>query len=303
VLISVIIPCYNVEQYIHECLASVIEQTHKNIEIICVDNNSTDNTWNVLIQLKEIYSYLTLEKELKPGACAARNKGLSIAKGEWIQFLDADDLLRKTKIEHQVSLIHDINEGFIAGAWSRREVNGVEKDIIQFNPDIFMAVFTSQSGNTCSNLWNKKDLISIGGWNETLKSSQEADLMMRLALRNKPFLIDREPLTIVRERENGQISQLNISENLKRFIEVRLDYLNEMEIKYPQVFLRVKNQLYSYLLAFVTKFYMYCPSEALSMYNNKIKSKLQINLKYKKTSFIKLIGLKLFVQLAKSENL
>jgi glycosyltransferase involved in cell wall biosynthesis len=300
-LISVIIPCYNVEQYIHECIESVIEQTHKNIEIICVDNNSTDNTWKVLIQLKEIYSHLILEKEFKPGACAARNKGLAIAKGEWIQFLDADDLLLKTKIQHQAGLIHDLNHGFIAGAWSRREVNGIEKDIIQFNTDIFMAVFTSQSGNTCSNLWNRKDLINIGGWNETLKSSQEADLMMCLALHNKPFLIDKDPLTIVRERENGQISQLNSSDNILRFIEVRLNYLDELQLKFPAVFLRLKNELYTYLLAFVIKLYGYSPEKALSIYNDQIKHHLELNSKYKKMTIIKLLGLKLFVQLTKSK--
>ena len=298
-LISIIIPCYNVEQYIQECIDSAVNQTYKNIEIICVDNNSTDNTWNFLIQLKEKYSQLILERELKAGASAARNMGLSIASGEWIQFLDADDLLLETKIEHQVRLINSKSEGFIAGAWRRREINGTEHDIIQLNPDIFVAVFKSQSGNTCSNLWNKKDLIKLGGWNEDLKSSQEADLMMRISLDNKSFLIDKELLTIIRERESGQISQLNSSDNLIRFVEVRLHYLNELENKMPEVFLRIKNECYSYLLAFLVKLYKYYPEKALAIYDTNLKSKLSIDLKHKKTSLVKLIGLKLFVQLSK----
>jgi glycosyltransferase involved in cell wall biosynthesis len=299
VLISVIIPCYNVEEYIEECIESVIKQTYKEIEIICIDNNSTDSTKDVLTKLKQKHTALIFEKEMTPGACAARNKGLSLAKGEWIQFLDADDLLLETKIEHQLKLIQGKSDGFIAGAWKKRLVNGNETDIVQFNPNIFSAVFTSQSGNTCSNLWKKENLIKIGGWNEALKSSQEADLMMRLALSNKLFLIDTVPLTIVRVRESGQISQLNVSDNLERFIEVRLSYLQELESMFPQVFLSIKNELYSYLLAFVIKLYKYFPEKALGIYNNKLKQKLQINLKYKKTTFIKLVGFKVVAQLSK----
>ena len=138
-LVSVIIPCYNVEKYIEECIESVVSQTYNNLEIICVDNNSTDKTWNILCQIKEKYPIL-LEKELKAGAGAARNKGLSIAKGDWIQFLDADDLLLPQKIEHQISLVQDNNVGFVAGAWKNRALNGVEKNIIQLNKNIFIAV-------------------------------------------------------------------------------------------------------------------------------------------------------------------
>ena len=83
-LVSVIIPCYNVEHYIEECLNSVFDQTYKNIEVICIDNNSTDGTWNLLQTLKGVHENLFIEKELKPGANAARNKGLGLSKGETI---------------------------------------------------------------------------------------------------------------------------------------------------------------------------------------------------------------------------
>lgn len=109
-LISIIIPAYNVEVYIKECIHSAFAQTHKPIEVICIDNNSTDNTWQKLKQLHEKYPSLLIDKELKPGAPAARNKGLALSKGEWIQFLDADDLLLPEKIEHQAKLLQNKNE-------------------------------------------------------------------------------------------------------------------------------------------------------------------------------------------------
>src|SRR5690554_4070958 len=109
-LISIIIPSYNVEDHIEKCVHSAFAQTHKPIEVICIDNNSTDNTWQKLKQLQEKYPSLLIDKELKPGAPAARNKGLALSKGEWIQFLDADDLLLPEKIEHQAKLLQNKNE-------------------------------------------------------------------------------------------------------------------------------------------------------------------------------------------------
>ena len=109
-LISIIIPAYNVEVYIEECIHSAFAQTYNPIEVLCIDNNSTDNTWQKIKQLQETYPSLLIEKELKPDATAARYKGLSLSKGEWIQFLDADDLLLPEKIEHQAKLLQNKNE-------------------------------------------------------------------------------------------------------------------------------------------------------------------------------------------------
>ena len=101
-LVSVVIPCYNVETYIEECLESVLKQTYSEIEIICIENNSEDRTLEKLIQFKDRFpDKIIVDHETKKGAAAARNKGLSLVRGNWIQFLDADDLLMPNKIEHQ----------------------------------------------------------------------------------------------------------------------------------------------------------------------------------------------------------
>ena len=105
-LVSVIIPCYNVAPYLKECLDSVLAQTYEPLEIVCVDNNSSDNTKEVLDQLRDSHN-LIIDEEKNPGACAARNKGLAVCKGEWVQFLDADDLLLADKIETQINAINN----------------------------------------------------------------------------------------------------------------------------------------------------------------------------------------------------
>lgn len=232
-LISIIIPCYNVEDYVEECVNSAFAQTYPNIEVICVDNNSSDSTWKKLELLKQKHPNLIISKELKPGAPAARNKGISLAKGEWFQFLDADDLILPNKIEHQVKLINS-NSSFIAGACIKRDINGNETSIYPQSDNPFKSLFITQLGNTCSNLWNQCYIHKINGWDEALKSSQEADLMFRLLQINQEVIIDNQPLTIVRERASGQISQSNHTEKWLRYFNKRQEIVAWLQQNRPQ---------------------------------------------------------------------
>jgi len=203
--VSVIIPCFNVADYIEECVASVMAQTHSPIEVICIDNNSSDNTLKKLKSLKEKHPELIIDVEPEAGANAARNKGLSLATGEWIQFLDADDLLLEDKIAHQVALTNadaSAKKSFIAAAYTKRAVDGLEKKVLPSKQDKHIAVFTNQAGITSGNLWNRNTLLAVDGWNEELRSSQEADLMMRLVLEGGSLIIDDSPKTIIRDKNN-----------------------------------------------------------------------------------------------------
>lgn len=90
--ISVIIPIYNREKYIEECIESIKKQTIREIEIICVDDGSTDSSVNVIQEMQKIDDRIILIKQSHIGAGAARNKGIEAATGEYIAFLDSDDL-------------------------------------------------------------------------------------------------------------------------------------------------------------------------------------------------------------------
>lgn len=226
-LVSVVIPCYNVEDYIEECIHSAFAQTHKPIEVICIDNNSTDNTWQKVKQLQETYPSLLIDKELKPGAPAARNKGLALSKGEWIQFLDADDLLLPEKIEHQVHLIKNKPEVcFIAAAFRKKHINGQSTISIPKQDHPFKSLFTTNLGITSSNLWNKTYINQINGWDEGLRTSQEADLMFRILKFNEHVVLDSIPLTIIRERPTGQISKQYGGDGWRIYFFKRLEILN-----------------------------------------------------------------------------
>jgi glycosyltransferase involved in cell wall biosynthesis len=302
-LVSVIIPCYNVREFVTECVESVLNQTYKDIEIICIDNNSNDETWDFLEKLNDKYSQLIIDKELKPGAPAARNRGLALAKGEWIQFLDADDLLMRTKIEQQIKLIQlncKSNIAFISAACKRVNLKGSEKIMSDIEPNVFLAPFVNRCGNTCSNLWKRENIMSIGEWSEDIKSSQETDLMMRLILNNYTYICDSEPLTIIRERTSGQISQRNPSEKWKLYIDVRLKYIVNLKGKFPDEYLKIHGILYDFLMVSVITLGKYDRVAAEYYYKTFIKknwnSSYAFGFNRLKVALVKVFGVKILIR-------
>lgn len=89
--VSVIIPVYNAEKYLKECLESIINQSLKEIEIICIDDGSTDRSLEILREYEQKDNRVIVLQQKNSGAGIARNKGLKIAKGEYLSFLDSDD--------------------------------------------------------------------------------------------------------------------------------------------------------------------------------------------------------------------
>lgn len=104
--VSVIIPVHNSEKYIQECINSVINQTYKNLEIIIIDDKSTDNSVNIIKNIKDKRIKL-IELSINSGAAIARNKGIEASTGDYICFLDSDDYWKLKKIEKQVKYIKD----------------------------------------------------------------------------------------------------------------------------------------------------------------------------------------------------
>lgn len=97
--VSVIIPAYNIEDYIGECLESIIGQTLKNIEIICINDGSADSTLCILEEYSKRDSRIKVLSQENGGQSSARNKGLDIAAGEYVYFMDGDDILESFALE------------------------------------------------------------------------------------------------------------------------------------------------------------------------------------------------------------
>ncbi|MFN6039938.1 MAG: glycosyltransferase family 2 protein, partial [Bacteroidota bacterium] len=161
-----------------DCIQSVLKQDYKNIEVILVDNNSTDGSRNIARYFCSGYENIILTNEIKQGAPAARNKGLALARGELIQFLDSDDLIDPKKISHQVKIFKQYpNLDFIYADYRVQKKDANFYNVNMINDDCWYALLKTRLGCTCSNLWRTSAVKNIGGWNENLSSSQEYDLM------------------------------------------------------------------------------------------------------------------------------
>lgn len=247
-LISVIIPCYNSAATIERAVNSVFSQTWKNWELILVNNNSEDHTQNILtdIQLSNPDKKITVLEEFKKGAPAARNKGLSKAKGEWIQFLDADDELHPDKLTQQISEINDTTDAIYSPYQSIK--NDLVRSHSVIKNDIWEALMMSKIGITSSNLFRKAALISVNGWDENLSSSQDSALAFSLLKNGSRFLpldyiltnIYATEFSITRTQDKEKIkSIINNYINLRKDILMFLDSGGKDIQKYTKVYNRV----------------------------------------------------------------
>lgn len=112
-LVSVIIPVYNAEKYLDRTLKSVFLQTYKNIEVVLVDDGSKDGSLDIIKNYQSNYQgiiYYLQEENM--GAGCARNKALELARGQYVAFLDSDDLWMRDKLEHQINLMKEKQSPF-----------------------------------------------------------------------------------------------------------------------------------------------------------------------------------------------
>ncbi len=147
-MVSVIIPMYNSERYIESCVKSALNQTLKNIEIICVDDCSTDNTYNIVAELAKQDSRIRLAKLEKNsgGASEPRNFGMRISRGKYIGFLDSDDLYTKTAMEELVT----IAEKFNADVIHTEQVYFPKNGVIDVDDKTEFTTFSKEKGGFCT---------------------------------------------------------------------------------------------------------------------------------------------------------
>ena len=107
--VSVVVPVYNVEKYLEKCLDSIVKQTHRNIEIILVDDGSTDKSGSILDRYAQNDRRITVIHKKNEGVSVARNTGIETASGEYVCFADADDYLMPDNVEYLLTLAVDNN--------------------------------------------------------------------------------------------------------------------------------------------------------------------------------------------------
>jgi glycosyltransferase involved in cell wall biosynthesis len=229
--VAVIIPCFNVEKHIEQTLHSVISQSHPALDIVCVDDGSTDRTVSIIKSvIGSTDRPLRLLQQSHGGACAARNAGVATTKGNYIQFLDADDLLLPDKIAKQLESALIARADLVVGNYSAVEEDGSERQIQPESQSDWMALIRTQMGTTSANLWNRDALVSAGGWDESLKSSQDYELIYRMMINGASIVYNTFVGVRVLKRTTGSISQTDKFYNWLRYITLRCDIRDHLLI-------------------------------------------------------------------------
>jgi len=207
-VVSVIIPCYNDKKYVAKAIESALRQTYHDAEVIVVDDSSEDNSWDVI---QSFGDRVRCEHQDNQGAPAARNRGLEMAKGKYVKFLDADDVLVEDCIEHQVRRAEALPEEkkavvFGDAIWVDKEGNELDGygDLRGRKPDEDRVTHLLHSNPlTSCPLHRREYLLEVGGFDTSLPRSQEHDLHLRLALAGVEFVYEPTPTYYFRQHEGA----------------------------------------------------------------------------------------------------
>ena len=215
-LISVVIPARNAAAFLERSVGSVLAQRHPEWELLLVDNASTDGTRATMDRLAAAHpGHIRVLHEARPGASRARNAGLAAARGEWVQFLDADDELHPDKLAHQAALL-DAGTDWLIAAYRVDDATGYRHDNLP-HPDPWRGlVYGYRTGYTCSNLYRRTILTRLGGWNEDLPDGEDPELHFRLLAAGAPHRRDERVLTYYHHRPGGLSQRDPVGGNQRR---------------------------------------------------------------------------------------
>lgn len=202
--VSVIIPVFNLEVYLSETVDSVLNQTCQDFEIILVDDGSTDRSREIINGYqRRLPEKVRAVFQNHRGAAAARNTGIAMACGEWIAFLDGDDIWKPDKLN--VQLRETENDPRINFLSTAAEIYGQHKlfsELVPAGHDIKLELLLKGCFIILSTVLIRSELLDTITFNEELPGAQDLDLYLRLADRSR-FCFIPEPLIMYRIRKNA----------------------------------------------------------------------------------------------------
>ncbi len=228
-LVSIIIPAFNAEKYIKETLKSALGQTYKNIEVIVVDDGSTDKTAEMVKSFND--PRLIYIHQGNKGQSAARNAGIQKAKGEYIAFLDSDDLFLPQKIERQVEFLKNHPDCGLCYCkiyhfFSDKPQKLFYNPVPNYSGFIFDKFLENSVVNPLAAFLRKEYLDKYGGFKDDWRRCDEQYLWLKLAFNKVKFCYLDEILAYYRVNENSLSNQ---AVYLKETYEKILELLNMVE--------------------------------------------------------------------------
>lgn len=231
--VSILIPCYNAKQWVSQAVESALAQTWPVKEVIVVDDGSQDGS---LDAIKKFGERIRWETGPNRGGNTARNRLLELARGEWLQYLDADDYLLSEKVANQMEfLAHSPGADVVFGPVvlehcleksMRREVLSIPEP---HDPWILLARwYLPQTGGP---LWRRQALLDVGGWKADQPCCQEHELYLRLLMAGKKFAYCPQHGAVYRQWGEHTVCKRDKPEVHRRRLEIEQraeDFLREV---------------------------------------------------------------------------
>lgn len=230
-LVSVIIPTFNRAHTLVKTLSSVLRQTHQNWECLIIDDGSDDNTNQVISEFIHDgrFKYIKRNADQPKGAASCRNIGLEKAKGDYIQFLDSDDILAKTKFEYQLNLTHGEND-LLTCKWGKIVLkNSTEEITIYENLPAYKnfknsrKIFDVYANRFCylplHSFLIPSQICEGEKWNEHLTLNDDGDFMSRIIAKSETIKFCNTTYVLYRRGAGNRLSKsLDTKESYVKFI-------------------------------------------------------------------------------------
>jgi GT2 family glycosyltransferase len=218
-LVSILVPVYNCEAWVDAAIGSALAQTWQPLEVIALDDASTDGSWQ---KLQKWAPRVRLERAARNGGQnVSRNRLTASARGEWLLYLDADDELAPDAVAEKMrcaggadGVYGSMEVRFQDGARLRRSTRIEATDF----PDPLAAAFLWKYPNTSALLFRRAALLEVGGWNEDIRNCTDYDLYFRLLLARKRLVAAARSTTVYRQWSETQA----VHENPARRMATRL---------------------------------------------------------------------------------
>lgn len=231
--ISVIIPNYNYSHYLNETVQSVLSQNYSDLECIIVDDGSTDNSREVILELEKKDKRVRSVFKKNGGLSSARNAGIKVAKGDYIAFLDADDLWKPEKLQNQiVCLQKNKDSNFVFSNYTGFYPDGRKEDFKhEFgNPDFFDFIRQNPVAGSASSVLIAKTIINKTGYfDESLKSTEDHDYWFRCLLQGAKMKFCNHHDVLIRLHESS------MSKNLQRMNFYNYTVLKKQTETFPEI--------------------------------------------------------------------
>ena len=256
IMISVIVPVFNAEKYIENCILSILNQTYPHFELILIDDGSTDRSMSICQQFENKDQRIKVLHQSNQGVSSARNLGILSAQGDYITFVDADDTLEKEALETALDFLVEKNADLVVYSW--KIVNTIDgttrsfvldstdsEDITDVISEILQHYSEYGGGYPWNKMWRRDAIISDGDdfplFDRELFYFEDLEWVIRMMLRIHKIAVCPEHLysyhihedSVTHSRNNSEKKEIGYHQSINRVIE-DLSCLPDLQKKFSE---------------------------------------------------------------------